>query len=574
MEYLFSLKPSQTLSEGIKALSQFQIGGLAYSTIVQRGYEYFSAGAVYPNVKVGHGKYELECSGNYGEYEIVIKKEGNKVKASCDCPYDDGTCKHIIASLLYLQNHVSTLKEADISDAIIVEEEQEQDTFEGYVRNLPIEELQRLVLEFAPEHFRKETMIKQKIKKGDTKKVDKAYINAAINMTTLFSGELYNVKEFEEDVETALKKLRPFWQTHSRKIADELANFMQKVEEAIEEGYLQGGYDYHYDEYYEENYEAGEVSDYIGEFIGAIPNEERKYAITKILTAHQKLGYGICDDVGLQIIESIPIEQLPQFANLAIEMELFQLFNANDTQRLYDKIKLYLNDNQRETILKEQSNVSSFNLELAKIYETKQEFQNAYNTLENSLKDLSSNGYFYSSNEERHEQFQLIIRLCENNLDGEKTLFWINKYLNVLPSVTSFQTATQYHPEQRMDFENFFEQRYITVFVEILETENRLNKVVKLFEQHRHEFRNTEIIYRFFQRHKKQFPHEAELEFRRRLSEYLQEARQSNYIKVSEILGELQPILSKKDFTFMVNGIKKKYYRRRNLLAILEGRGF
>jgi hypothetical protein len=576
MDYLFSLKPNQTLSEGIKTLSEFQISGLAYSSIVERGYNYFRDGEVYPNVEISVGKYELEVSGSYGDYEIVIQQEKEKVNASCNCPFDDGTCKHIIASLLHLQNNVQShvLQEADITAAVIAKVEKAKSDFEKYVDNLPIAELRKLVLEFAPENFRKEVTIKQDLEKGDTKKVEEEFKKALIHIKNLFDGELYNIDEFVENADKALKKLRPFWQTHSDNIADELADFIQSVGEAFDEGYLSGNYDDGYDEYYEDTYEAEEVSEYIGEFIGAIPNDKRKTALLKLLKAKENLDYSVCDSMESQIIKVIPTEDLPQFTNTVLEIDFFKyLYRSDNDIALYEKIEPYLNDDQKEKILLENETNSWFNFALAKHYETKADYQKAYDTLADFFRNSEANTYSYSS-EFRHSQYQMIIRLCDENLDGKNTLHWIEKYLQTTPSIGSFQTAIKHRPEKRATFETYLEQNHITNFVTILEQENRLKTVIELFKKYPQKFQNSDDIYEFFQRHKLLFPKEATPVFKKELDVHLQEAKQYHYEKVGEILSELQPILSDSAFHSLVSGIKSGYKRRTNLMGVLGRKGF
>ena len=576
MEYLFSLKPNQTLSEGIKALSKPQISGLAYSSIVERGYNYFRDGEVYPNVQTSIGKYELEVSGSYSEYKIVIQQEKEKVNASCDCPFDDGICKHIIASLLHLQNNVqiSVLQKADITAAVIAKEEKAKSDFEKYVDNLPIDELRKLVLQFAPENFREEVTIKQNLKKGNTKKVTQAFSKAATPIKKLFDGDLYDINEFVEKTDKALAKLRPFWQTHSDKIATELANFIKKVDNAFDEGELSGYYHEGYDDYCEDSYEAEEVSAYIGEFIGAIPNDKRKTALLKLLKAKENLGYTICNSMESAIITAIPKEDLPQFANLVLEIDLFKYFNRTDDDiALYEKIEPYLNDDQKEKILLENETNSWFNFALAKHYETKADYQKAYDTLAEYFRNAETNSYTYG-NEFKHSQYQMIIRLCDENLGGKNTLYWIEKYLQKTPSVGSFQTAIKHRPEKRATFETYLEQNHVTKFVTILEQEKRLQEVIELFKTYPNKFEDSDDIYEFFQRHKLLFPNEATPVFKKELDVHLQEAKQYHYERVGEIISELQPILSDSDFYSLVSGIKLKYKRRTNLMGILGRKGF
>ncbi|MFK7946287.1 MAG: SWIM zinc finger domain-containing protein [Saprospiraceae bacterium] len=574
MDYLFSLKPNQTFSEGISSLSKFQISGMSYNSVVQRGYEYLSSGAVYPNVEVNTGKCELEVSGNYGEYEVVIIQQGDKIYGSCDCPYEDATCKHLIASLLHLQNRVPNhqLQEADITEAIITKAEKEKNDFEKYVHNLPIEKLQKLVLEFAPEHFRKEVTIKKQAKKGNLQKVEKAFKTAAIKLNGLFNGELHGVDGFEEDSEKALERLRPFWKTLPKKVTDELVNFINNVEEAFDDNQL-------YDDYGDAAYEGQNFSKYVGKFIGSIPNKERKDAIQRIMETHDNLNYGCFDNIATDIFEAIPNQDLSQFVTIVMDLNYFNYFNHVNGQnglRLYERLQPYLTDNQKEQVLTEQSSNAYFNLVLAKYYESKLNYSKAYEVLASYLNKQQPTFHRFLRNKTdvKDQQFQMIIRLCDNNLGGENTLYWIERYNEVEASIESFQTAIKHRPEKREDFEIYFTQNHVITFSQILESENRLNQVIELFKMYEYEFRNGSAIYSFFQRHKTLFPDDATIVFRKELEIYLKEAKQKHYEKVAEILTELKPILSANELNSIILVIKSKYYRRTSLMGILKRKGF
>ncbi len=78
----------------------------AGTTIFKRGVNYFETGKVY-ELKVDPVADEIvaKVSGNYGNYEVTIGQEGERLIAYCDCPYDGYPCKHVVAvSLQYMEN--------------------------------------------------------------------------------------------------------------------------------------------------------------------------------------------------------------------------------------------------------------------------------------------------------------------------------------------------------------------------------------------------------------------------------------------------------------------------------------
>jgi len=72
--------------------------------ILERGYKYFTSGAVTALELVSTGSYEAVVEGT--EHYVVQFEVANEVVVSysCDCPYNLGpVCKHLVAALFYLQ---------------------------------------------------------------------------------------------------------------------------------------------------------------------------------------------------------------------------------------------------------------------------------------------------------------------------------------------------------------------------------------------------------------------------------------------------------------------------------------
>ena len=78
----------------------------AGSTIFKRGVSYFETEKVY-DLKIDPVADEVVAKvlGNYGNYEVSIGDEGERLTAYCDCPYDGYPCKHVVAVCLqYMEN--------------------------------------------------------------------------------------------------------------------------------------------------------------------------------------------------------------------------------------------------------------------------------------------------------------------------------------------------------------------------------------------------------------------------------------------------------------------------------------
>lgn len=567
-EYLFSLNRDETLSSKIKSLSKFQLQGVAGSTIVSRGYSYFYDGAVYDDVEIELGKIELNVSGSMGMYDVEISQKGHKVEAECDCPYDDGVCKHIIASLLHLQNNVlvSQLEAANITANNLKQAKSKENAFENYVNSLSIEALRALVLEFAPDSYRKEIEVRINIQQGNKKTVNLTFQKAQRAFDNL-DVEDNNPDGFEEEVNEACEELRPYFSTFPDEITRLICEFFEKVNTAFDEGYL-------YDHYSDYSYEAIGLATFIGEFIAAIPNEKRAKTIKQILNAKKNMDYGVADNLEMDIVNAIKEEDWKDFKDIALEIDFLSSLRDADQLELYNKIKPYLDFKEQEKILKSQPDSSYLNLELARLYQNNNEPKKAFSVLENYLKTKNNDSFFfYRSSSITHQQFQLLIELSEKHYEGEPTLKWLNKYISTEPSIETFQFAIKKRPNERQAFETLFEKNHTSVYVQILEEENRLAEVVSCFKKYERTFLGNSYTYGFFQRHKQLFPTEAKAVFKANLDEVLPHTGDRNYHKVAEYLEQLKPILKESEFIILVKSIKEKYYRRRNLLGILSRNG-
>jgi hypothetical protein len=76
------------------------VHSLVDSKILQRGTEYFDEGSVInPTYDENEICAEVEGS-SASNYKTSVKLERGKMKCECDCPYDWGVCKHVVALLL------------------------------------------------------------------------------------------------------------------------------------------------------------------------------------------------------------------------------------------------------------------------------------------------------------------------------------------------------------------------------------------------------------------------------------------------------------------------------------------
>ncbi len=82
------------------------------STILKRGEDYYINGNVTACEETGDGTWSAEVEGSeMYEIEITIKDKGEVSDYVCDCPYNGGICKHVVAVLFVLKNEI---KESEV----------------------------------------------------------------------------------------------------------------------------------------------------------------------------------------------------------------------------------------------------------------------------------------------------------------------------------------------------------------------------------------------------------------------------------------------------------------------------
>jgi hypothetical protein len=77
-------------------------------TILMRGKSYFESGAVLSMEEIDTGEYEAEVEGA-DVYEVQVTMQNRIVEAeSCSCPYEDDTCKHVVAVLYAIREEIDS----------------------------------------------------------------------------------------------------------------------------------------------------------------------------------------------------------------------------------------------------------------------------------------------------------------------------------------------------------------------------------------------------------------------------------------------------------------------------------
>lgn len=438
--------------------------------------------------------------------------------------------------------------------------------FEAYVNSLNIQELRDLVLKFAPKSYREEVATKATITTANLKVLKQSFDKASTYFKTLFDNEedLYNIGKFELKVEKACNKIKPYSRNFPEEITEIICDFFEEVEEAFDDNYL-------YNHYNDDAYEGREFGVFIGEFIADIPNEYRAASLTRILSTRHEMGYGFADNTEAEIIAALPAKDWEAFTPIVVQGDFMDYLNNKQKIATYRKIEPYLIADNKEQLLKGQADSPNSNFELAQLYIAQNRHREAFDTLKNFLKSSGKKNdyHFFYDNEIRHQQFQLLIQLSEEHFKGKNTQKWLDKYLAVEPNVEAFQFVTKTRPEKRATFEQYLEENNLNQYFEVLESEDRLQEVVDGFKKHAEQL-SIVTQYQFFQRHKSSFPKEAMVIFKTLLDEVLPKTGNHAYSNVVEYLEQLKAVMSPTTFRQLVKSIRENYYRRRNLLKMLN----
>ncbi|OQX63227.1 MAG: helicase [Desulfococcus sp. 4484_242] len=81
---------------------------IAHSGIIfQRGVNLYQHGAyACMEADLEKGRFEYEVDGNYGDYTVIIQLNEDGLAHSCDCPFPEPGCKHTVAVLLDVRDHI------------------------------------------------------------------------------------------------------------------------------------------------------------------------------------------------------------------------------------------------------------------------------------------------------------------------------------------------------------------------------------------------------------------------------------------------------------------------------------
>ncbi len=113
-----------------------------YPEILERGQKYYEMGYIRYIDQINKTNWHGEVEGNYGNYNIMFKMDNNNniTNYNCDCPYDDGICKHLAAVALKMEEEKLIEHQTEVTI---------QNSWQHIIENASLDELRDFMIEYG-----------------------------------------------------------------------------------------------------------------------------------------------------------------------------------------------------------------------------------------------------------------------------------------------------------------------------------------------------------------------------------------------------------------------------------------
>jgi len=408
-----------------------------------------------------------------------------------------------------------------------------QDILLAYLEGLSKNELIDLVIEFAPDSFKKEILAQ------DTPKEELSVCINEIASSMRFDIDdeelLYNPSEFQGMVSNYLEKLKPFVNSNCDEVFDIIFEMAIEIEDKYENGYL----------YIDHYYDAEEYFDFdvfTSEIITLIEKIKDSKKQTEILIEFQE----ICDNSGYMIFKFNDIK-------IKDKKALTSYFDEDSNMDFYLFIKELLPFEKREQFLLDYNSAKA-NLELVDLYIAHNQKDKAIALLESLIQKRLNLDYLKKLMELREvsskEIREWLFRIINSNMDGLEFIFENIKKV-----------------ENPKELELLLKKRNIDRYYYYLERYNRIDEMFEILDK-------VSLIEKekFFYKYKKEYKAQAEQFFRAKIEKSLKYTGDYHYKTIADLLEHLKVIMDESSFISLVQQLKKDYKRRRNFIAILNKR--
>lgn len=527
--YLDTFPDDASIKEAVAHLKDDDIMAMAQEHIAYRGYDYYQEGYVEKYEEKAE-KLIIRVEGSYGNhYKVILFEDDQDLVATCTCPYDD-TCKHIIASLLYIKNNDEKKKETSEDTP------QEKELFLEQLNKMEKNELISLVDRFAPACYRKNVIVHHLPKEEVSASLEK--IQRSIQHTLNNNELMFDPKTLQDVVLEHMEILSTHIDVMPQETFNIIVWFIGKLEESEDEGYMyQESYHWYHEDLY---FEHDEVSNSIIKMIETIKDPK--------IQAEIVLEYArLCSNSQYYDLN---------FSDLDIADRSLLLPGLEEIEDLhfYAYVKSYIPFEEKIAYLQqfESSKVVS---EMMDAYVQHGEKEKALAYIESLLAEK-----FTVSNAELFLHFIPPQQLEKTRLSTlVRQAIMSDDY-----SAHAFITSHIKQCDAQEELEKMLKKHKVHWYYQYLKKDERVEEMHTVLEKVAHE--KTD----FYRRYKQLYQEEAIDFYKAGIQENLPFTGNDHYSKIGSYLEELRPLISKEEFDTMLIKLKSEFKRRRNFVKILN----
>ncbi|MBD1208121.1 MAG: SWIM zinc finger family protein [Ignavibacteria bacterium] len=561
----------KSLPKAIADLTATQLRSLVGSTIFQRGESYYSSGAVEDIAYTDRLTLEATVGGSEF-YGVIISLGGDGVETECDCPYDGGTCKHVVAVLLEAMREGDSIRDYPEEDnessgktGVLPLQSlgnggtppEASKEFQAYVESLSLKELQELVLRYAPEDFRR-TVLTRALNETDAEKVMKAAERA---IEQLFQNDYlrHDNGKLERELMRQCGRVRGLWEMLPERVGAMLVDIITTIDEGFEEGDF-----YDYDDYDGEGFASDEFDEYVVQFLRSIPVSKKSPIVAQIQDALGTTGYGAFGNIEKRKAEWFTPEELPALKQTILQAIRTKKYGGN-AELDYKTISPILDDAERELLLlASYINSSTLTLELVGLYRRQDKAAEALTIVDNFIQKPS--GKYWSM---FGSGAILLCRLELASVIQEPPTAYLKsatQLLQAYPKAELLQAASEYLGAGAEPLETLLRKQNPEEFFHYLDKQERWKECWAMV--HAKSLRSgTEYL--FAVNRLRSEPENAKEVLLRHIETQKKIADNDAYSQVTEALKHLQTIDTVKTQEILLD-LRTNYKRRTNLMKLLN----
>lgn len=422
--------------------------------------------------------------------------------------------------------------------------------FTSFVKSLPKEKLEELVLKYAPDSYREEVS-NQNL---DDNKVKKAFEKLSKQIIDLFENDEYldGPSDFEGSLVRLSEKLSGLWDRNTDETGNLFLFCIKKIDLVQQEGLL-------YNSYHDEMFDGSAFLTIVQKYIVSLPFERKIEFVQKL---EEELSSNSCGTFYNYPNELNLIYCDPEIPRV---MELF-LQNVKDENKPFRKEYYYFLKNGLDLIEKEYVLTKIYHLgeglclDLVETLEQLQKHDVAIQYLE-ALKQANPDPWAFT--EELFVKLMQLKKIVELSIKADLIIG-----LKVYKTDTLLEKTIDFLPEENLEFESTIKSASHYYFLKYLIGKNRIDEAYQLVSDSK--TLDDQSIYKFFTTYGKRYPEDSTHYFIQRLHRELPNTGDRHYESIVDSLKyirKVNPIKTQE----ILEMLRKEYKRRRNLMAMLEG---